>query len=130
MRDETSETRVPIVEERATIDKQLVATGLVRIKTEVSERVELLAEELTAHTVAVERVRVDLEVDAPPPVRSDGDVLIIPIVEQRLVVAKRWVVTEELHVHRQAHSQVISVPVDLRATQVSVEREVADAGKT
>jgi len=130
MRDESSETRVPIVEERATIDKQVVATGLVRIKTEVSERVELLAEELTAHTVTVERVRVDLEVDTPPAIRSEGDVLIIPVVEQRLVVAKRWVVTEELHVHRQAHTQVTSVPVNLRATQVSVEREVADAGKT
>jgi stress response protein YsnF len=45
-------------------------------------------------------------------------------------VAKRWVVTEELHVHRQAHTQIVSVPVDLRATRVSVEREVADAGKT
>ena len=130
MRDETSETRVPIVEERATIDKQTVATGLVRIKTEVGERVELLAEELTAHTVTVERVRIELEVDAPPPVRSEGDVLIIPVVEQRLVVTKRWVVTEELHVHRRAHTQVVSVPVDLRATRVSVEREVVDADGT
>jgi stress response protein YsnF len=126
MRDETSETRVPIVEERATIDKRVGVTGSVRIKTEVDERVELLAEELTEHTVTVERVRVDREVDAPPPVRSEGDVLIIPIVEQRLVVAKRWVVTEELHVHRRAHTQSVSVPVELRATRVSVERDTDD----
>ena len=127
MRDDTSETRLPIVEERATIDKQVVATSLVRIKTEVDERVEILAEELTAQSVTVERVRVDREVDAPPQVRSEGDVLIIPVVEQRLVVTKRWVVTEELHVHRRAQTHAVSIPVDVRSTRVSVTREVADS---
>ena len=127
---QTSVVAVPVVEERATVDKQIVATGRVRIKTEVSERVELLTEELAAHTVRVERVRVDREVDAPPPIRTEGDVLVIPVVEERLILARRWVVTEELHVHRQAQTQVVSVPVELRATRVSVEREAADAGKT
>ena len=123
MPDEAGETRIPIVEERARIEKHVVAAGLVRIRSEVTERVELLSEELTAQTVTVERVRVDREVDAPPKVRSEGNVLIIPVVEQRLVVEKRWVLTEELHVRRREHTQVVEVPVDLRATQVFVERE-------
>lgn len=126
MPDDTHDTRIPIVEERAKIYKQLVATGLVRIKTNVSERVELLSEELTTQTVTVERVRVDREVDAPPTVRTEGEVLIIPVVEQRLVVEKRWVVTEELHVRRQQHTEVVEVPVNLRATKVTVEREHND----
>lgn len=123
MATDTGETRIPIVEERARIEKHVVATGLVRIKTEVSERVELLSDELTTQTVTVERVPVDREVDAPPEVRSEGDVLIIPVVEQRLFIEKRWVLTEELHVRRRMDTEVVEVPVDLRATRVSVERE-------
>lgn len=126
MPDDTRETRIPIVEERAKIYKHLVDTGVVRIKTDVSERIELLSEELTTQSVTVERVRVDREVDAPPTVRTEGDVLIIPVVEQRLVVEKRWVLTEELHVRRKQHTEVVEVPVELRATKVTVERESND----
>jgi stress response protein YsnF len=111
-------SRIPIVEERATIEKKVVPTGAVRITSKVAERLELLRFE----TVAVERVAVDREVDTPPGIRSEGDVLIIPVIEQRLVVEKRWVVTEELHVRRREHVEVVEIPVELRSTQVSVER--------
>ena len=126
MSDDRSETRIPIVEEHARIEKRVVATGLVRIKANVSEGVELLSDELSAQTVTVERVRVDREVEAPPGIRSEGDVLIIPVVEQRLVVEKRWVLTEEVHVRRRERTEVVEVPVTLRATRVSVERETSD----
>jgi stress response protein YsnF len=52
-------------------------------------------------------------------------VLIIPVIEQRLVVEKRWVVTEELHVRRHEHVEAVEIPVELRSTQVSVERAEA-----
>jgi stress response protein YsnF len=115
-------SRIPIVEERATIEKKVVPTGAVRITSKVAERLELLRDELIAQTVAVERVAVYREVDTPPGIRSEGDVLIIPVIEQRLVVEKRWVVTEELHVRRREHVEVVEIPVELRSTQVSVER--------
>jgi uncharacterized protein (TIGR02271 family) len=121
-----SDSRIPIVEERATIEKQVVPTGRVRITTRVEERLEMLRDELIAQTVAVERVAIDREVDTPPGIRSEGDVLIIPVVEQRLVVHKRWVITEELHVRRREHIEAVEIPVELRSTHVSVER--AEAG--
>ena len=117
--------RIPIVEERATIEKQVVPTGRVRITSRVEERLEVLRDELIAQTVAVDRVAVNREVDTPPGIRSEGDVLIIPVVEQRLVVTKRWVVTEELHVRRREHVEAVEIPVELRSTHVSVEREAA-----
>jgi uncharacterized protein (TIGR02271 family) len=116
------ESRIPIVEERATIEKQVVPTGRVRITSRVEERLEVLRDELIAQTVAVERVAMNREVDAPPDIRTEGDVLIIPVVEQRLVVEKRWVVTEELHVRRREHTEAVEIPVELRSTNVSVER--------
>jgi stress response protein YsnF len=125
MPDDTGKSRIPIVEERARVDKHLIPTARVRITSRVEERVEVVREELTAQTVAVERVPINREVDSPPVIRTEGDVLIIPIVEERLVVEKRWVVTEELRVRRREHAEAVEIPVQLRATSVSVERTEA-----
>ena len=126
MPEDTGKSRIPIVEERATIEKQAVPTGRVRITSRVEERLEVLRDELITQTVSVERVAINRAVDAPPGIRSEGDVLIIPVIEQRLVVQKRWVITEELHVRRHEHIETVELPVQLRSTSVSVERaEVA-----
>jgi uncharacterized protein (TIGR02271 family) len=116
------ESRIPIVEEHATIEKQVVPTGRVRITSRIEQRLEVLRDELIAQTVEVDRVAVNREVDTPPGIRNEGDVLIIPVAEERLVVEKRWVVTEELHVRRREHAEVVEIPVELRSTNVSVER--------
>jgi uncharacterized protein (TIGR02271 family) len=125
MPEDTGKDRIPIVAERARIEKQTVPTGRVRITSRVESRCETLCEELVAQSVSVERVPVDREVATPPGIRNEGDVLIIPVVEQRLVVEKRWVVTAELHVRRQEHSEAVEIPIELRSTHVSVERAEA-----
>ena len=125
MPEDTGNSRIPIVEERATIEKQVVPTGRVRITSRVEQRLETLRDELVTETVDVERVAINREVETPPGIRSEGDVLIIPVVEQRLVVEKRWVVTEELHLRRRAHTEAVEIPVELRATHVTVERAEA-----
>jgi uncharacterized protein (TIGR02271 family) len=122
MAEDTGENRIPIVAERARIQKQTIPTDRVRITSQVEERLETLRDELIAQTVAVERVAINREVDVPPGIRTEGDVLIIPVIEQRLVVEKRWVVTEELHVRRREHIEAVEIPVELRSTRVSVER--------
>lgn len=127
MPEDSGENRIPIVEERARIQKQMVPTGRVRITSQVEERLEMLRDELIAQTVSVERVTMDREVETPPGIRTEGDVLIIPVIEQRLVVEKRWVVTEELHVRRREHMEAVEIPVELRSTRVSVERAEPDA---
>jgi stress response protein YsnF len=113
---------IPVVEERATIEKQVVPTGRVRITSRVEQRLEMLRDELVTQVVDVERVPVNREVAIPPDIRREGDVLIVPVIEQRLIVEKRWFVTEELHVRRREHSEPVEIPVELRSTSVSVER--------
>lgn len=125
MPDDTGDCRIPVIEERATIEKHVIPTGRVRITSRVDQRLEVLRDELIAQTVAVERVAIDREVDSPPAIRSEGNVLIIPVVEERLVVQKRWVVTEELHIRRQQHVEPVEIPVELRSTHVAVERTEA-----
>jgi len=125
MPEDTGKSSIPVVEERATIEKQVVPTGRVRITSRVEQRLAMLRDELVAQSVDVERVPVDREVETPPDIRREGDVLIIPVIEQRLVVEKRWFITEELHVRRREHSEAVEIPVELRSTRVSVERAEA-----
>ena len=125
---EDTGSSIPIVEERATIDKQVVPTGRVLIKSTVEQHLETVRDELIAQTVDIERVPVGREVDFPPGIRREGETLIIPVIEQRLVVQKRWFVAEELHVHRRTQSEAVEIPVELRSTRVSIERaEVSQA---
>ena len=49
----------------------------------------------------VERVPVDQFVDEAPQVRTEGDVTIIPVLEERYVLEKRLVLVEELHIRRE-----------------------------
>jgi uncharacterized protein (TIGR02271 family) len=118
-----NEHRIPVIEERARVEKKVVERGVVKIDATIKERVETISEALTHEEVEIRRVPVNLEVDAVPEVRQEGDVVIIPVVEERIVVSKRLVLTEELHVHRRKVSEHASIPVTLRSTDIAVQRE-------
>jgi stress response protein YsnF len=49
---------------------------------------ELVTQELTAERVAVSRVPVNRYVEVAPQIRTEGELTIIPVLEEVLVVAK------------------------------------------
>jgi stress response protein YsnF len=59
-------------------------------------------------------------------VRTEGDVTILPILEEVLVVEKRLVLKEELHIRRHLARENVEVPVTLRKERAVVERLTAD----
>jgi len=59
-----------------------------------------LDEHLFADEVAIERVPVNQIVEAMPETRTEGDVMIVPVVEEVLVVQKRLLLKEEVRIHR------------------------------
>ncbi len=59
-----------------------------------------LDERLFADEVAVERVPVNRIVDQMPETRQDGDVLIVPVVEEVLTIQKRLLLKEEVRIQR------------------------------
>jgi uncharacterized protein (TIGR02271 family) len=120
------ETSIPLVEEEAHVGKRTRTTGRVRIRTEVDEVEQLVAAELMQERVEVERVPVDRIVDAAPPVRTEGDVTIVPVLEEVLIVEKRLVLKEELHVRRQQTTENVEVPVTVRRQRAVVERCTPD----
>ncbi|WP_237050741.1 YsnF/AvaK domain-containing protein [Microvirga ossetica] len=122
----TSEEVVPLAEEIATIAKRQVVTGRVRVQT-ITDTVEELAHaEVQRESVEVTRVPIDKVVETAPAIRTDGDVTILPIVEEVLVVEKRLVLKEELHIWRRIATESVEVPVTLRKQRAIVEREAPD----
>jgi len=113
---------IPIVQEEAFLDKRVVESGKVRISKRVSEHEELIDEPLFREEVTVERVPVNQYVDQPPQVRHEGDVMIIPVVQEQLVMQKRLVLVEELRVRKQVVEIHQPQSVTLRREEIDVRR--------
>jgi len=126
MSNEVEAASIPVVEEQLKVDRREVETGRVRVRTVPEERTILASERLLRTDVAVERVPVDEEVEAVPPIREDGETVIVPVVEERLV--KRLFLVEEVRLTRRASTEQFEQPVQLRSQRVAVEREQSGGG--
>jgi uncharacterized protein (TIGR02271 family) len=113
---------IPLVEERVSVSKTEVETGRVRVRIGVEERQEQVRTEALQDVVEIRRVRKNEAVSELPGVRLEGDTTIIPVVEEVVVVEKRLVLVEEIHVLRRTETQACEVPITLRSEKASVER--------
>lgn len=117
------ETQVlQLAEETLRVGKRQVKRGRVRIRTRVLETQETVDEPLLREEVSVERVSVGRVVEAPEPVRYEDDLTIIPLYEEVLVVEKRLMLTEELHVRKKRTERRDPQQVTLRREEAVVER--------
>jgi stress response protein YsnF len=113
---------IPIVEEEAVIRKRLVDVERVTVRTSADTERLTVQEDLYREDVEVTRVSIEREVAEAPAVRIEGDVTIVPIVEERLVLSKRLFLVEELHLRRSGSVERVDVPVELRRTRVDINR--------
>ena len=120
---------LPVVEETARIEKRVVETGRVRVSTQTETVEQILRESLRSDDVAVTRVPVNrtlAEGEAAPVVRTEGGVTIIPVLEEILVVEKRLVLKEEVHIRQTSADEDVEVPITLRKQRAVIERVGAD----
>ena len=117
--------RVPVVQEEAWVEKRIVDTGRgVRIHKTVAEtpcRIDerLLRDDVEVHHVPVDRI---VPLDQAPATRYEGDTLVVPILEEVLVVERRLRIKEELHITRTRREEHHVDTVMLKSEQVSAER--------
>mgnify|MGYP002714026071 FL=1 len=123
---------LPLVEEQLSVTKQRVLTGRVRIATQTETIDHLLPAELTREEVEVVRVPVDRRLDSVPDMTTEGDLTIIPVVEERLVVTRELYLREEIHVRRITRRDSVEIPAQTRRQSVQVERfpETLDPNQT
>ncbi len=123
---------IPVMAERIDVARRVTETGVVRVRKVVHEREEVVDRAVTRETVSVERVPIGRMVDAPMEPRQEGDTLVIPVLEELLVVERRLVLKEEVRIVRQRVTEPAAPQrVTLRREEIVVERdEHADARPT
>jgi len=117
---------VPLHEEQATVTRREVEGDHVRVEKFVRERKVHVDEMLARDDVEVERVTVDMVVAEPPPIREENDVLVIPLVEEEVVVARRLVLREEVRVRRIRSAIRHREEVPLRSEEARITRTPAE----
>ena len=116
------DTVVPIVQEELHIGKQKVETGRVRLTKTVQEREVMVSEPSMQEDIQIERVPVNRWLTEPASVRYEGDIMIIPVMEEVPVVEKRLRLKEELRVTKRQITTQRTEAVRLRTEEVQVER--------
>ena len=118
---------VTLAEETASISKRVVEDAIVRVSTRTESVDHVEQAELGIERIEVERRPVNAWIDAMPALREEGDLTILPVVEERLVVEKRLFLTEEVHIRRVRSTEKVGLPVTLRRQHAVVERFETDA---
>jgi uncharacterized protein (TIGR02271 family) len=120
---------IPLLREQLEVSKRSVETGRVRIIKSVREETETIDHPLMKERVNVDRVEVNKFVDGPVPVRYEGDVMIVPVLEEVLVVETRLMLKEELRISK--HAQQVHEPRDVtvRIEEARVERIPSEGNK-
>jgi stress response protein YsnF len=114
-----------VVAESATLRKRKVDSGRgVRITKTVTEREQIVDERLEQDELLVERVTVNQVVDSEnlPTVRQEGDVTIVPVLEEIVVIEKRTLLKEELRITRLRREINKPQRVMLRSEEVTAEK--------
>lgn len=120
---------IPVIEEKATIVKTVEETGRVRLIKTVEEHQENVSFPLTEEEITVERKPIDRYVEEAPVVRQEGDTTIYPVLKEVLVVEKKLMLVEEIHVTKRQRTTITTETVNLRSESISVERELPNEGR-
>ena len=119
--EQWSET-LPLLEETASVSKRRRVTGGVRIETRTELRQETAEVALNRQTVEVTRVPMNCLIEEAPEIRTEGDTMIIPVVEERLIVVKQLFLKEEVHIRHRTEREAVRENVELRRQRAVVRR--------
>lgn len=91
---------VPVTEERLEVGKRPVELGALELHKTVEYFQDSRRIPLTFDQLDVERVPVNRPLETPLEPRYEGDVLIIPVMEEVLVIEKRLMLKEEVRISK------------------------------
>jgi uncharacterized protein (TIGR02271 family) len=121
------ETTIPLFEEEVSIGKRSVETARVQVSRVTHSREQLVEAMLERERVEVERVAVDRPIKTMPSIRHEGDITIIPVVEEVLRIQRQLVLKEELRVRRVKETERYQEVVTLRSQKAEISRIPIDA---
>lgn len=120
--DGIDEVVLRLAEERLNVGKRVVETGRVRVRRTTTEKVQKVDVPLSSDTYEVKRVPVGKEITKAPAVRETRTEIIIPVVEEVLVVERRLVLREELHIRKVRSVERHTEHFTVRVQNATIER--------
>jgi hypothetical protein len=113
---------LPLVAERVTTGVRAVPRR-VRIRRNVVASPQEVDVPVLAERVEIQRIPRDVFVETAPPVRQEGDTLVVPITEEVPVVQTRLRLREEVRVRVIRERRVERTTVTVRRHELAIERD-------
>jgi uncharacterized protein (TIGR02271 family) len=114
---------IPVVQEELDVGTRQVESGRIRVNKRVETTESIIDEPLLRRSYDIQRTAVNRIIDdeAPKP-RYDGDTLVLPVLEEVLVVEKRLILREEIRITRTKEETHDPQTHTVRREHVAVER--------
>lgn len=113
--------------EEPVVDRRVVGGDIVRVETVTQTHEQRVEVPLMHERVEIVHVPVGRFVDAVPDIRREDGVLIMPVVEEVLVIERRLRLVEEVHIRRVDEIEQRVETVVLRRQNAKVTRRAAAA---
>jgi stress response protein YsnF len=115
-----TKTVIPLAEEELTIDKDVRLDARVQVNKTVNTREVPVDTELWQTHYEIERIEHDRPLDEAPQPRYEGETLILPVLEERLV--KKLFLKEEVRLTPKRRRNRLNETVTLRSEDVEIDR--------
>ena len=123
----TNEHSLPLISEEISVSRREIEHATISVNTITRTREEIVDEKLTHEHIEIVRIPIGRQTDGVPPIREEGDVTILSIVEEVVVVERRLVLKEEIHLRRVRSSSRHLESVLLREQDAIVTRTENEA---
>ncbi len=127
--DAACEEILPLHREDLVAGKRVVER-VCRVETVTEVREQRVGMPLRHERVEIARVPVDRFVEAMPDIRREGELTIMPVVDEVLVVERRLLLREEVHIRRVTEVEQHTETLELRTQEFRTTRRPAAAGDT
>ncbi len=116
---------VSLAEERVELGTKKVVDRRVRITRSTRADEKLIEAELTHEDALIKRISINEAVSPGniPQVRQEGEVTIIPVIEERVEIVKYYVLTEEIHVIKKIRKETHQENIILRSQEINISTE-------
>src|SRR4029079_17236616 len=121
-RASVKETVVPVVQEELDVGKRVVESGRIRVNKKIETTESIVDEPLLHQGFDIQKTSVNRIIEDVPEPRYEGKTLVLPILEEVLVVEKRLILREEVRITPKREEVRDPQTHSLRREHVEVER--------
>jgi uncharacterized protein (TIGR02271 family) len=131
----TETPKLTLLAEELSVGKETVETGRVHISKQTHTREVSIVEDLLRESAEIETIPIGRQIFEMPPVRHEGETIVVPIVEEVLHTERRLILKEEVRITRrkitgQFHDRVTLRYQEAVVTRVQSASEMVDGAST